>query len=186
MTKFKLEELVVVTSNKNKLREINQILGTNHKVSKIDIDEVQSLDLDEVITKKAKAAYQKIKKPVLVEDISMNIKAIKGLPGTFVKFFLYTAGTEGTVKLLGNQSRETKVTATVAIYNGKTLKIFKGTTRGTLTKKDKGANGFGFDTVFIPKGYKKTYAQMSTELKNKVSHRAKALKKLKAYLNKQS
>jgi non-canonical purine NTP pyrophosphatase (RdgB/HAM1 family) len=184
MNKLKLADLVVVTTNKNKLAEINEILGTNHKVSRLDIPEIQSLDLDEVITHKAKEAYAKIKKPVLVEDISLEIKALNGLPGTFVKFFLEKLGTEGTVKLVGKSKTDTTVTAAVAVYDGKDLNIFKGKVSGTLSKKNRGEGGFGFDKVFIPKGYTKTYAQMSPELKNKISHRALALKKLKQFLSK--
>jgi|SRR3989344_3727154 len=179
---MKLSDLIVVTTNPNKLAEINQILGTNHKVSKVDIPEIQSLDLDEVITQKAKDAYEKIKKPVMVEDISLEIKALSGLPGTFIKFFLKTLGTEGTVKLVSDQPTDAKVTAAVAVYDGKNLKIFKGIVFGTLSKKDRGTSGFGFDKVFIPNGYKKTYAEMPPELKNKISHRAKATRKLKKYL----
>ena len=66
--KIKLSDLVVITSNENKLSEINAILGTNHKVSTVDVEEIQSLDLDKVIIAKAKAAYAKIKKPILVTD----------------------------------------------------------------------------------------------------------------------
>jgi len=83
---MKLSDIVVVTSNKNKISEFNAIMGTNHKVSMLDIPEIQLLD--EIITHKAKAAFRLIKKPVLVEDISLEIKALKGLPGTFVKYFL--------------------------------------------------------------------------------------------------
>lgn len=180
---MKLEDLVVITTNKNKLAEINHILGTNHQVYKIDIPEIQSLDLDEVITHKAKDAYAKIKKPVMVEDISLEIKALNGLPGTFIKFFLHTLGTEGTVKLVSDQPTDTKVTAAVAIYDGKNLKIFKGIVNGTLSPKDRGSSGFGFDKVFIPKSHTKTYAEMSPELKNKISHRAKALRKVKEFLS---
>lgn len=184
MSKLALEDITVVTSNKNKLAEINEILGTNHKVSTLDIAEIQSLNLDEVIQSKAKAAYDIVKKPIMVEDISLEIKALGGLPGPFVKFFLNTLGTEGTVKLLGNKKTNTKVTNATAIYDGKTMTIFKGSTSGTLSQKDKGKNGFGFDKVFIPNGSKLTYAQMPTLLKNKISHRAKALQKLKKYLGK--
>lgn len=182
MKKIKLSQITVVTSNENKLGEINEILGTNHKLSNIEIPEIQSLDVDEVITVKAKTAYEKIKRPVLVEDVSLEIKALKGLPGTFVKYFLNTLGTEGTVKLVGNLKTDTTVIGTVAIYNGTLLKIFKGKVIGTLSKKDRGTNGFGFDHVFIPKGYKKTYAEMPSMLKNKISHRAIALQKLREYL----
>lgn len=179
---MKLTDLVVITSNESKIKEINEILGTHHQVSKLDIPEIQSLDLDEVIEAKAKAAYEKIKKPVLVADVSLEIEALGGLPGTFVKYFIQTIGPVKTVSLIKGKNNKAKVTDALGIYDGKTLKIFKGTLQGTLSQKAKGTSGFGFDVVFIPNGFKKTYAQMTTEEKNKVSHRAKALKKLKAFL----
>ena len=179
---MKISDLVVVTTSKDKIAEINQILGTNHKISTLDIPEIQSLDLDEVISHKAEDAYKIINKPVLVEDISLEIKALKGLPGTFIKFFLQTVGTEGTVKMIGSAKTDTKVTAAVAIYDGKDLRIFKGTIYGTLSPKNRGPYGFGFDKIFIPKGYTKTLGEMLPRLKNKISHRALALDKLKKYL----
>ncbi|OGE11657.1 hypothetical protein A3H87_04835 [Candidatus Curtissbacteria bacterium RIFCSPLOWO2_02_FULL_42_37] len=182
MGKMKLKDLIVVTTNKNKLSEINTILGTNHQVSKIDIPEIQSLDLDEVITAKAKAAYEKLRKPVLVEDVSLQIKALGNLPGPFVKFFLATLGTEGTVRLVKDRDTTTKATDAVAIFDGKNLKIFRGTVVGTLSSKNRGTHGFGFDKVFIPKGFKQTFAQMPPHVKNQISHRAKALMKVKKYL----
>ncbi len=178
----KVKKFVVVTSNKNKLAEINQILGTKYKLSKIEVPEIQSLDLDQIITEKAKAAFEKIKKPVLVEDISFEIQSLKGLPGPFVKFFLQRIGTEGTVKLVGNKSTKTKVTAALGLYNGSNVKIFKGIVWGKLSKNNRGEGGFGFDKVFIPKGYKQTYAEMDPNLKNQISHRGKALQKLKEFL----
>lgn len=179
---MKLSDIVVVTSNQSKIDEINAILGTSHQVSTVDVAEIQTFDLDELITAKAKAAFEKIKKPVLVADVSFEIKSLNGLPGPFVKFFLTTLGTVGTVKLIKGKSTKTKVTDVVAIYDGHKLKIFKGTIYGTLVAKNRGANGFGFDKVFIPQGYKQTLAQMPSSLKNKISHRALALKKLKKYL----
>jgi len=178
---MKISDITVVTTSRDKLVEINKILGTNHKISKIEIPEIQSLNLDEVITEKAKTAYKLIKKPVLVEDVSLQMKALKGLPGTFIKFFLNTLGTEGTVALVKNKKTDTKVTDAIAIYDGKNLKVFKGTVYGTLSPKNRGSYGFGFDKVFIPKGYTKTYAQMLDKLKNKISHRARALQKVKVY-----
>lgn len=182
MSKIKLSDLVVITSNENKLSEINQILGTDHKVSTVDIPEIQSLNINEVIAAKAKASYKKIKKPVLVTDVSLEIESLGGLPGPFVKFFLKTLGAEKTVGLIKNKNTRTKVTDAIAIYDGKLLKIFKGVASGHLVNKAKGTRGFGFDFVFVPDGYTKTYSQMSQEEKNKISHRAKALEKLKKYL----
>src|SRR3990167_10399476 len=177
-----LKNLIVVTSSPDKLAEINEILGTSHKVSTLDIPEIQSLDLDEVIENKAKSAYQKIKKPVLVEDVSFEIKAFGGLPGTFIKFFLKTLGTEGTVAFVKGEDTTTKVTDAVAIFDGKNLKIFKGTIYGTLSPKNRGEYGFGFDKVFIPAGYNQTLGEMPPDVKNQISHRAKVLRKVKRYL----
>ncbi len=182
MSKIKLSDLVVITSNENKLSEINKILGTNHKVSTIDVPEIQSLNINEVITAKAKAAYQKIKKPVLVTDVSLEIEGLNKLPGPFIKFFLLTLGTEGTVALLRGKGTRAKAIEAIAIYDGNSLKIFKGVMTGILVPKNRGMNGFGFDKVFVPNGYTKTFAQMPTNLKNNISHRAIALKKLKKYL----
>lgn len=179
---MKLTNLVVVSSNKHKVAEINQILGTNYKVSPHDIPEIQSMDLDEVITAKAKAAYELFKKTVLVTDVSLEIKALNGLPGPFVKYFVQTIGAAGTANLLRNKNKKAKVTDALGLYDGKTLKIFKGTLEGTISEKPKGDSGFGFDIVFIPKGQTKTYAQMSEKEKNEISHRGIALQKLKAYL----
>lgn len=178
---MKLSDLVVITSNIGKIEEINDILGTNHKISTVDMPEIQSLNLDEVITAKAKAAYEKIKKPVLVTDVSLEIEGLNGLPGPFVKFFIKTLGAEKTVQLVKG-SRKTKVTDAVAIYDGKKLKIFKGTVWGKVIEKARGTNGFGFDFVFVPDGYSKTWAQMPPSLKNRISHRAQALNKLKKFL----
>lgn len=178
---MRISDLTIVTTSKDKLAEINQILGTNHQVSKLDIPEIQSLDLNKVITNKAKAAFNLVKKPVLVEDISLEIKALKGLPGTFIKFFLHTLGTEGTVALVKGKKTDTKVTAAVAIYDGRKFKIFKGIVYGTLSPKNKGKHGFGFDKVFIPKGYNQTFGEMPSVLKNRISHRAIVLQKVKKY-----
>jgi non-canonical purine NTP pyrophosphatase (RdgB/HAM1 family) len=184
MNKIKLSDIVVVTGNKNKLDEINEILGTNHQASTLDIPEIQSLDLDEVITAKAKAAFEKINKPVLVTDVSLEIEALHGLPGPFVKYFVQTLGPAKTVDLIKGKNKKVKATDALGLYDGRTLSIFKGTLEGTLSDKPRGTQGFGFDVVFIPYGHKKTYAQMSLKEKNKISHRAKALRKLKAFLSK--
>lgn len=179
---MKIKGLVVVTSNKHKVSEINAILGTKYKASKEDIPEIQSLDLDAVIEAKAKAAYEKFKKPVLVTDVSLEIESLNGLPGTFVKYFVQTLGAGKTSLLIKSKNRKAKVTDALGLYDGTDLKIFKGTMRGTISERPRGNSGFGFDVVFIPNGQKKTYAQMSQAEKNEISHRAVALGKLKNYL----
>lgn len=171
-----------ITSNKNKAKEIKKILGTQIKVIEMDIPEIQSLDLDEVVTQKAKSAFNILNIPVAVEDVSFEIDALNGLPGTFIKFFIYKLGSEGTAKLIKSKNRKASVTAAIALFDGSKTKILKGVVKGSLTKENQGQSGFDFDRIFIPDGFKNTYAEMSTELKNKISHRSKALSKLKKYL----
>jgi XTP/dITP diphosphohydrolase len=95
---------------------------------------------------------------------------------------LETLGPSRTAKLITGKNRKAKVTDAIAYFDGKSLKVFKGTVKGTITKVAKGEPGFGFDVVFMPKGSSKTFAEMSEEEKNKISHRALALKKVKKYL----
>ncbi len=171
-----------ITSNKNKAKEIKSILGPNIKIQSVDLEEIQSMNIDEVIKAKAISAYEKLKKPVIVEDVSFEIDSLNGLPGPFIKFFMQRLGSEGTVRLLGNSKTDTTVIAAIATFDGVKIKVFKSEVKGTLSKTAKGESGFAFDYIFIPNGYKKTYAQMPPELKNKISHRAKVLKKLKNFL----
>jgi len=182
MNKLNINNVTVITSAPHKIREINEILGTKHKVTTRDIPEIQSLNLDKVIKAKVKNAYTIFKKPVLVEDISFELTGLNGLPGTFVKFFIQTLGAEGVAKLIKGKNNEAKAIAAVAIYDGKNLKIFKSEIRGKVISKIRGENGFGFDGLFIPNGSTKTFAQMAIADKNKVSHRGKALNKVKKYL----
>lgn len=180
---MKLSDITVVTSNKYKIAEINSILGTNHKVSTFDIPEIQSMDLDEVITAKVKEAYKLLKKPVMVEDVSVDIKALKGFPGPLVKFFVSVLGADGIAKLLINKNTNTEITASVALYNGCNLKIIKEKIKGKIADKPRGSSGFGFDPIFIPNGHTKTFAQLTKKEKNKISHRGKVLQKVKKYLS---
>lgn len=178
-----MNNVVFVTSNKNKVREITEILGSKIKFRNLDIPEIQSLNLDEVITAKAKNAYSIIKNPVIVEDVSLEIKSLNGLPGPFVKFFIQQLGTEGLLKIAKSTNQnEVASIAAVGLFDGIKLKIFKGKIAGTLAKKSTGESGFGFDQIFIPNGYQQTFAQMETYAKNKISHRAIALRKLKEFL----
>ncbi len=178
-----MNNIVFVTSNKNKVREITEILGPKIKFRDVNIPEIQSLSLDEVITEKAKSAYAILKKPVIVEDVSLEIKSLKGLPGPFIKFFLQQLGTEGLLKIAKSKNqKEVTATAAIGLFDGTKLYIFKGQVEGKLAKKSFGESGFGFDKIFIPNGYRQTFAQMEPSIKNQISHRAIAIKKLKEYL----
>lgn len=168
------------TTNKNKLREANEILGEALESIEIELVEPQALDVEEVVKEKARDAFVKTGKPVLVEDTGIYFDAWNGLPGALVKWFLQTVGNGGIVKMMDNESNR-NVTAKTAVgfYDGQDYYIYTGEIKGRIAENIQGESGFGWDPIFIPNGYDKSFAQMSPEQKNEISMRHIALKRLK-------
>jgi XTP/dITP diphosphohydrolase len=177
-------EICFVTGNENKLKEAEAILG--RKLARIDLDleEIQDIEQDRIIRHKAKSAYEEIKKPVLVEDTGIFIPALNGFPGALVKWALKTIGNEGICKLMqGDKDRRVIAKTYFCFYDGGKYNIFMGQLDGKIPKEPQGESGFGWDPIFIPEGYKKSFAQMTAEEKNKISMRKLALEKLKNFLD---
>jgi len=176
--------LYFVTSNPHKHQELQAILG--YPVERVDIDvpEIQSLSLEEVVRAKAEAAYRFVNAPVIVEDVSLEIRAWNGLPGPFVKWFNQTIEPAGIARLMRQeQDRYVCAREIVDLYDGSEHRLFDGIAEGAVADEPRGESGFGFDVIFIPKGCTLTYGEMSAKEKNRLSHRAVALKKLEAYLH---
>lgn len=174
-------QLTLVTGNKGKLNEWQRLLPDDITLENVDIniDEIQSLDLEKIIVDKAKRAYEVIKKPIIVEDVSAGLERLGGLPGPFIKFFLEVLG-EKTYHVLSEKEKEkAKVTYIVAYYDGENIVTIKIEDSGTVVSP-RGDNGFGFDKFFIPDGWAKTYAQMTSQEKDKISHRSRAIRQLLA------
>lgn len=174
---------VLVTGNKNKLREFKSILGEDLENVKIDLEEIQSLDLKEICEYKAKQAYCVLQKPVLVEDTGFFIDELNGLPGPFIKFFEERLGNGAAIKLIGkSENRGARQECCVSYYDGNKMISVIGICLGTLASEMQNGEGFGFDFCFIPEGYNKTFSQLGLEEKNKISARKKAIEKLKEEL----
>jgi len=177
-----MSKLVFVTGNDNKAREAAQILGVEIERVKIDLDELQSMDLRVIVEHKARQAYRKLKKPVIVEDVALNIDAWKGFPGPFSKFIAQTMGYDGLATMLAGSKRTATWVVVYGYFDGRQFKTFEGAEKGAIARRPAGSDGWGFDTVFIPVGYKKTVAELGEEVKNKQSARYMALRKLKKFL----
>lgn len=177
-----MKEIYFVTSNENKLKEAESILKRKLNQINLEVDEIQEIDVEKVVKDKAKRAYLKIRKPVLVEDTGFYISALNDFPGALIKWLLKTIGNEGICKIV-NKNRRIKAKTCFCLYNEKHYHIFTGELEGTLARKPLGETGFGWDPIFIPKGSKKSFAQLSKEEKNKISMRFLALEKLKNFLN---
>ncbi|MEM3839168.1 MAG: RdgB/HAM1 family non-canonical purine NTP pyrophosphatase [Candidatus Micrarchaeaceae archaeon] len=172
-----------VTSNKHKLAEMRQILGMKMRSANIEVGEIQSIHAEEVALDKAMRAFATLKKPVIVEDTALYINALNGFPGALVKFMELSLGSNGICRLMRQYSdRRATAETCIVLYDGKKIKKFIGSVAGTISNKVRGSSGFGFDTIFIPAGYSRTFAEMGTEEKNKISHRMKAAVMLRSYL----
>ncbi|GBP70603.1 Inosine triphosphate pyrophosphatase [Eumeta japonica] len=178
--------LTFVTGNIKKLEEVRAILGNNFPFSLInhnlDLPELQG-EIEEISVKKCLEAARRLKTPVIIEDTSLCFNALKGLPGPYIKWFLDKLGPEGLHKLLtGWDDKSAEAVCTFAYCSGdyEDVILFEGKTQGTIVYP-RGPRDFGWDPVFQPEGYVKTYAELSKEEKNKISHRFKALDKLRRH-----
>lgn len=176
------EPLVFITSNKNKLLQVQAHL--KHPIEHIDLEltEIQSLDPVKVAEHKAKEAYQFVKKPVLIEDTSLTFHALGKLPGPMIKWFLESVGPEGLCRLLDNyEDRSAVASVTFALYDGESMKIFHGEMQGEIAKQPRG-EGFGWTPIFIPKGWSKSYGEMTKEEQKQTSMRRIAVDKINKYI----
>lgn len=179
-----LTEFFFATGNDHKVQEATAALsqfqievrkyGDCHKL------EIQSNDLEEIASSALAVILQKTEKPVFVEDSGLFIHELNGFPGPYSAYVFETIGVEGILKLMENaKSRKAEFRSSVAFgMNGKWLANFSSATEGTIQLQARGANGFGFDPIFVPMWTQKTFAEMELREKTVYSHRSKALSKL--------
>jgi len=128
------KEITFITGNQHKADKLAQYLDFPIKHTKLDLDEIQSLDLEEIVEHKVRQAYAIIKGPALVEDTSLEFKALNGLPGPFIKFFVENMPFEDICQLPLNNTREAMAKSMFGYYDGKKLKIFTGSLKGQVAK----------------------------------------------------
>ncbi len=172
-----------VTSSKNKFLETKAILKTPIKQVALDLPEIQAIEVKDILHFKAKLAYEKVKKPCLVEDTGLYIQALNGFPGALAKWVEKTMGWNKFMDLLKDlKDRYAYAKCIVCYYDGKRYYFFTGKVKGRISLYPRGKNNFGWDCIFIPQGSEKTWAEMMPAEKNQNSHRAKAFKKLAKFL----
>ncbi len=181
-----MEELYFVTSNKNKVTEAEAILSIPITLVDIEVDEIQEMDLSKVVKKKVEEAFSLVKKPVFVDDVGMYVEAWNGFPGPFIKFLQHAGNlNELLLKWIALETNKRAViTGSIGYHDGKMTHVFRGEVPGTIVNS-RGENGWGFDPIFIPDGYERTWSEMTVDEKNTTSHRRKALDQFKKFLNTQ-
>lgn len=181
-----MDDLVFITGNQNKANYLAKWLGHPVSHKKLDLDELQSLDLRAVVEHKVRQAYRLVKKPVLVEDASLSFTAMGRLPGTFIKWFLEELGLDGLARLAHSLDHpKAHGRMCYALFDGKVIHYFEGEMHGRVAPKPRGSSGFGYDAIFIPDGHDKTRAEMDEDVAATTSYRAPALQKLAQFLHDQ-
>ncbi len=182
---MKLDKITFVTGNKAKIREVERILNIPLEISEIELDEIQELDLGKIALHKLNQAFEIVKKPVIIDDVSVEINAWNGFPGPLIKWLLKVGDNNASVllKLLENETDRSAIAKlAVGFHDGNKAHVFIGEVKGTIAPEIKGENGFGWDPVFIPDGHNQTFAEMEPKIKDSMSHRGKALKKFSDFL----
>lgn len=190
-----MTELLFASHNKNKTKEIAEILGNEYTIvtlSDLNITEpieesASTLEGNALI--KARYLYQKYKKPCFADDSGLEVEALDGKPGVYSARY---AGEDNNAmanmtKLLHNlegcSNRKAQFRTVIAYICTDGEYIFEGTVKGQITTEMKGSDGFGYDPIFQPDNSNgKTFAQMSPEEKNSISHRALALNEFTTFI----
>lgn len=180
-------KLAFVTGNKGKLAEARvalEPLGIEVEMRDLKPMEIQGDSLEQISLEKARAIRHLIDVPYIVDDGGLFVDALKGFPGVFSAHALKTIGFPGILRLMeGERERAAHFAAVVTYHDGKDFHQFPGRCDGRIgfAPKAKG-HGFGFDPIFHATGHDETFAEMSAEAKNALSHRGKALAALVRHL----
>nr|WP_306844747.1 RdgB/HAM1 family non-canonical purine NTP pyrophosphatase [Chryseobacterium lathyri] len=179
-------ELLVATHNEHKKEEIQQILEnsftvkslTDYNIHEEIVEDGDSFNANALI--KAKYSFEKTGIPSLGDDSGLAVEALDGRPGIFSARY---AGDHDFAKniekvlseLEGQENRKAYFITVLCYYDENGARYFEGRVHGNLLTENKGHKGFGYDPVFVPEGYDRTFAEMNPEDKNRISHRKQAL-----------
>jgi XTP/dITP diphosphohydrolase len=193
-------QLIIATRNADKTRELQQILGSEFTVRDLhaypEISEIAETgtSFEENAKLKALAVSRKLPGLVIADDSGLEVDALGGAPGIYSARYAGTNATnkERIDKLLeelarvdpAKKQRGARFRCVLALArNGEVLGTFEGIVEGQIVDRPRGSRGFGYDPIFVPNGFQQTFGQLEPAEKNQLSHRARALEKLRAFLN---
>ena len=191
--------LLAATRNAHKTREIQHILGSDFSVHDLraypEISEIieTGTSFEENAKLKALAVSTKFPGLIVADDSGLEVDALGGAPGIHSARYVgaNATNTQKIDKLLEelarvrvkNDSRRARFYCVLALArNGEVLGVFEGTVEGQITQQPRGSHGFGYDPIFVPKGFERTFGELGPAEKNQLSHRARALEKLRTFL----
>jgi len=190
-----MEKLIFATHNPHKAREIRETLK-----SRYDVISLEELGINEDIAEtgdtleanaliKARYVYNKTGKPCFADDTGLEVKALNGAPGVYSARYAgekasFDDNMDKLLKALESKTdRRAQFRTVIAFINEEgEEQLFEGKVLGSITKNKKGEKGFGYDPIFLPEGYNLSFAEMSVEEKNEISHRGRAVREFVSYL----
>ena len=191
-----MRNLVFATGNSHKLQEVQGLFKEGFALSclkDVNITEEIPETADNLVDnalQKAWYVYKKCGIPCFADDTGLEVEALNGAPGVYSARY---AGEQKDSRLnmllllknmTGKENRNARFRTIIAYIDENAQEhIFEGEIRGKIIENMAGENGFGYDPIFVPEGYDKTFAQLSSEIKNTISHRARAMEKFLSYIN---
>ena len=187
-------KLVFATNNKHKLQEVRDIISSGVEIlSLADIDctddipeTADTLDGNALI--KARYIFDKYGVNCFADDTGLEVEALGGAPGIYsARYAGEGHDSEANMNkllenLTGENNRSAQFRTVIALIIDGEEKLFNGIVKGEITREKRGTSGFGYDPIFVPEGYKESFAQMESSTKNSISHRYRATKQLSDYL----
>lgn len=193
-----MKKIMVATKNSNKVKEMQAILGGELELVPLPDDAPEVVEdgstFCENALKKAREYSNYSHLPTIAEDSGLQVDALDGAPGLFSarfaeKFAGRDASDESNNRLLleklsgiPESERTARFVCCMAYKDGNVEKIFEGEVRGTVGREPAGKSGFGYDPLFIPEGHKQSFGQLPEDVKNGMSHRFHAVRRLAEYL----
>lgn len=183
--KFTNRNIYFATGNLNKYKEAEKILGNyGLKWYKVKLIEIKDDSLRKIALTSLQFLTESFNEPVFVDDSGFFIKALNGFPGSIAGYVHKKLGNQKILSLLKDEDDRSAYFKSVVAFKipSKDPITFEGKTYGKIIDKERGSKGFDYDPIFQPIGSDKTFGEMTTEEKNAFSHRGKALKKLRVWL----
>ena len=188
-------KLVFATQNPHKLEEVRLLIPDNIKLLSLsDIGCLEELPetadtLEDNAIMKARYVYQNYGYACFADDTGLIVDALNGAPGVYSARYAgaHKSADDNIDKLLenlgDNPNRDARFTTIIALQLSDKSEIFEGTVEGSITMARRGEEGFGYDPVFQPEGYAQTFAELPIQIKNEISHRGRAFRKLSEFLS---
>ncbi|MCB0726326.1 MAG: RdgB/HAM1 family non-canonical purine NTP pyrophosphatase [Ignavibacteriae bacterium] len=194
-------KILMATNNKNKIKEIRSVLSPVNSISVFSLNDFgitaevteDGKTLEDNALLKAEYVFRLLNIPSISDDTGLFVDALNGEPGIYSARYAGENATyrDNCIKLLSKlknvkpEDRKARFESVICFYTGKgEYKFFKGVCRGKIIESERGSNGFGYDPVFVPDGSSKTFAELTDQEKNKISHRALALNSFRNFIEK--